>query len=122
MEKSRTKKGHCLKNTGTDRDVLTLDNEKNEFYGNEYISSFDFSLDDKSIVYIKNSKLCLDMCSSLVLKKQMSELLAFSFAEVKIVNDRFYLLRTNGELLSNDLRCSGEHNVYSIDEVLRRYQ
>ena len=125
LSKSQTKKGYTLQNVGIEKDVLKFDNEhtpKLDFYGNEYISSFDFSTSDNSIVYINNLKLCLDACTSPVLLEQLTEYSDLNLVEVKIVNSRFYLLKNTGELLSNDSKCDGEKNVYSIDCVLRRYQ
>lgn len=125
LEKSQMKKEHYLKNTGEDKDVLVFDHEDNvihDFFGNEYISSFDFSEMDHSVVYLKNLKLCLDLCSSPAFTEQMSEFSELKFVEVKIKNRNFYLLGMNGELFSNDSRCSKEHNVCSIDEVLRRFE
>lgn len=125
LSKSQAKKGHTLQNAGIEKDVLKFDNErtpKHDFYGNEYISSFDFSTSDKSIVYINNLKLCLDTCTSPVLLEQLAEYSHLNLVEVKIVNSQFYLLKNTGELLSNDAKYDGKKNVYSIDCVLRRYQ
>ena len=123
LDKKQTKKNLTLQNTGVEKDVLKFDNESNpklDFYGNEYISSFDFSTSDYSIIYINNLRLCLNMCSSPVLLDQLSEYSDLNLVEVKLLNSRFYLLRNNGELLSNDSECNGEKNVYSVESVLRR--
>ena len=125
LDKSQSKKGYTLKNTGIEKDVLKFDNERTpklDFYGNEYISSFDFSTSDNSIIYINNLRLCLDACTSPVLLEQLAEYSDLNLVEVKIVNSRFYLLKNTGELLSNDSKCNGDKNVYSIDCILRRYQ
>lgn len=125
LEKNKLKKGHKLQNAGVEKDVLKFDDENNavlDFYGNEYISSFDFSPSDDSIVYINNLRLCLNMCSSPILMEQLTKYSDLNLVEVKLVNSRFYLLRSNGELLSNDPKCNGEKNVYSIESVLRRFQ
>lgn len=125
LDKSQSKKGYTLQNTGIEKDVLEFDNEhtpKLDFYCNEYISSFDFSTSDNSIIYINNLRLCLDACTSPVLLEQLTEYSDLNLVEVKIVNSRFYLLKNTGELLSNDSKCNGDKNVYSIDCILRRYQ
>ncbi len=125
LEKNQTKKGRTLHNSGVEKDTLKFDNENApllDFYGNEYVSSFDFSPSDNSIIYINNLRLCLDKCLSPILTEQLSEYCDMNIVEVKLVNSRFYLLKNNGELLSNDFECNGEKNVYSIESVLRRYQ
>lgn len=125
LKKSQTKKGRILHNPGAEKDALKFDDENVpllEFYRNEYVSSFDFSPDDNSIIYINNLRLCLDKCFSPILLEQLSEYCDMNIVEVKLVNSRFYLLKNNGELLSNDLECNGMKNVYSIKSVLRKYQ
>lgn len=125
LKKSQTKKGRILHNPGAEKDALKFDDENVpllEFYRNEYVSSFDFSSGDNSIIYINNLRLCLDKCFSPILLEQLSEYCDMNIVEVKLVNSRFYLLKNNGELLSNDLECNGMKNVYSIESVLRKYQ
>lgn len=125
LDKSQWKKGYTLQNIGIEKDILKFDNERSpklEFYGNEYISSFDFSTSDNSIIYLNNLRLCLDACTSPVLLEQLKEYSALNLVEVKIVNTRFYLLKSDGELVSNDLKCNGHKNVHSIDWILRSYQ
>lgn len=124
LPKSQSKKGRILRNAGTEKDVLKFDGENApelDFYGSEYLSSFDFSADDCSIIYINHLRLRMDLCSSPALLKQLSEYSEEKLVEIKLVNSRFYLLKNNGELLSNDPRCSGEKQVYSIESVLGRY-
>ena len=125
LDKIQSKKGYTLQNIGIEKDILKFDNERSsklDFYGNEYISSFDFSTNDNSIIYINNSRLCLDACTSPVLLEQLTEYSDLNLVEVKIINTRFYLLKNTGELLSNDPKCNGNKNVHSIDCFLRRYQ
>lgn len=125
LGKRQLKKNYELQNTGVEKDALSFNSENraiHDFYGNEYISSFDFSARDNSIIYLNNMKLCLDMCLSPALKGQMAEYTDIPFVEVKLMDSRFYLLRSNGELLSNDPKCNEVKNVYSIDSILRRYQ
>ena len=125
LDKKQAKNNHQLENIGIEKDTLKFEGDKEhtiDFYGNEYITSFDFYTSDKSIIYINNMKLCLDKCSSTAFLDQLSGFCDFNLVEVKIVNGWFYLLKNDGQLLSNDTEYNGQKGVYSIEKVLRRVQ
>ena len=122
LDKSREKNNHSLRNKGILNDTLSFDDEiEFPFYRNEYISSFDFSESDRSIVYLNNLRLCTDQCTSPVLKERLSGYTGMMLAEIKLFHGHFYLLKNNGELLSSDPTFDTEKNVYSIDSLLRSH-
>lgn len=122
LDKSRIKNNHTLCNTGIVNDVLSFDNQPElPFYGNEYISSFDFSEGDRSILYLNNLRLCTDRCTSPALKERLSGYTDLSLVEIKLLRGHFYLLKNNGELLTSDPTFDTEKNVFSIDSLLRSH-